>query len=86
MRNFWWEVFTENGYGSFSRVATSVVLFFLLVWDTYLVIVNKAVPNLADQALFLGVLYGVNKAANVVTQFSGPKEGNGKQLTPAPKT
>jgi hypothetical protein len=84
MKKFWLQVFTDHGEGSFSRVATTVTLAFCLFWTTYLVMVNRALPDFGGMSIFLGILYGVNKAATVATAFSSNPDEPVKPAPPAP--
>ena len=63
----------DDGKPSFSRVCTFIILVCLLSWDTYMVIIKQTIPDLGGQALFLPILYAVNKASAVATDIAGKK-------------
>lgn len=63
------EVLSENGVGSYSRIASCIITLFTCGWITYLVIVTRALPDLGGATLFVsggvGVHYGVNKMQGI---------------------
>lgn len=69
--NFWQRVFSDGGQPSFSRIATGLIVAFSCGWVTKLVWHNYSLPDFAGLALFIGTLYGINKAGNA---FSKPQE------------
>lgn len=59
----------EPGVISFSRVATAVLISFVLGWDTSVIIHTHALPDavtLAGQAAFFSSLYAVNRTAGIL--------------------
>jgi hypothetical protein len=62
------EVFSDQGVGSFSNVATAVILAFSIYWVTYLVLKDGKLPDMSGLALFIGTLYGVKKVAGAVSE------------------
>lgn len=61
-------VFSDNGSPSFSRVASGLALAFACGWVTSVVRVTHALPDFAGIALFIGTLYGINTAKNMVNK------------------
>jgi hypothetical protein len=70
------EALTENGKGSYSRLTGSAIVFFTLGWITYLVIRNKALPDLGGASLFISVGAGTHYAINQVTAAIKGKESS----------
>ena len=73
---FFREVFSEDGQGSFSRVAQGSIVLGVIVWVTYLVLKNHALPDLGGPSLFIGTgaagHYGINKASDIIAAFKNP--------------
>lgn len=63
------EVLSENGVGSYSRIASCIITLCTCGWITFLVIVNHTLPDLGGATLFLsggvGAHYGVNKIQGI---------------------
>lgn len=74
------EVFSENGQGSFSRVAQGSIVFAVIGWVTYLVLKTHSMPDLSGPSLFVGTgaagHYGINKAQDMITAFRSNGNGN----------
>ncbi len=68
-------VFSDAGQGSSSRVLSGAVVFATLGWVSYVVLKTKTIPDLGGPSMFMasavGVLYGTNKASEVVAAFRG---------------
>ena len=61
-----WTAFTttDNKSWSFARVTSGAVIFSSLFWVTFLVIINRKIPdNLAGLSTLILSLYGVNRIA-----------------------
>lgn len=58
-------LYESTGAGSFSRTAGMLIVLVALAWVTYLVIVNKALPDLSNVEIFIlstaGSFYGINR-------------------------
>ncbi len=67
------EVFSEDGQGSYSRLAAGAIVLSVLSWVTYLVFKNHAIPDLTGPSWFLvtgtGIHYGTNKAPDIMAAF-----------------
>jgi hypothetical protein len=60
----------ESGKWSFSRISTTVILFFYLSISGYIAITEKRIPDIPDNLyLLLLSLYGVNKLAGAFKSF-----------------
>lgn len=83
------EVFSEDGQGSFSRVASGFIVLATCGWVTYVVARTHSIPDLAGPSGFIGVgsvgHYATNKLPDIVSAFRGhpqvnPQNGqNGQQ-------
>jgi hypothetical protein len=62
----------QDGMPSFARVCTALMVICALFWVTYLVIHNKALPDLGGAALFITVLYGTNKFSTMLEKKDPP--------------
>ena len=61
-RPFWTRVFCEtDGTPSFARVGSGVLIGFECGWVTHVVMHSHTLPDFAGLAMFVTVLYGVNK-------------------------
>jgi hypothetical protein len=67
-------VFSSSPDASFSRLGTAFSLLFSLGWVTYLVIVNRVLPDLHGIAFLNGSIYAIGKVNETIQKFSG---GNG---------
>jgi hypothetical protein len=60
----------SNGTGSFSRVASAVIITSTIVWISFLVFTTHTMPDLAGPTLFMasgsGVTYGTNKLSSAL--------------------
>lgn len=64
-----------DGKASFSRIATTVVLAAWLLWVSYCVYQTKSFPGGTwEVSAVIGVLYGVNKAADAATTIATGKK------------
>ena len=61
-----WVFCETDGTPSFARVATAVVLAFMLGWITSIVLRTNAFPELGGAALFITAIYGANKFATQI--------------------
>jgi hypothetical protein len=69
---FWRGVFSEaDGTPSFARVATAVTLAFALGWVTAIVARTHQLPDFSGLVAFIGILYGINRAAGAVAGLRG---------------
>lgn len=79
-------VFSEEGEGSFSRVAQGAVVFSTLFWISYLVVKNHVMPDLNGPSLFIGTgavgHYGINKASEIISAFNTNPPPNPPQQGP----
>ena len=70
-------VFSEDGQGSYSRIASAVITLTVLSWVTHVVWRTHVVPDLTGALAFLtggvGVHYGVNKFNDVVDTYKNGK-------------
>lgn len=61
----------QEGTPSFSRIAASFIIAFVLTWVTYLVFKTHAMPDLAGPTLFMtggaGATYGANRVTTAVS-------------------
>jgi hypothetical protein len=73
---FWVGVFSDEGTPSFSRIATGLIVLACIVWDTYLVFTNHALPDFSGQALLIGTPYGLNVAGKTVTKMRTSAPGS----------
>jgi len=60
--NFWRGVFSDGDQPSFSRVASGLIVAFSCGWVSHIVWHNHSLPDFAGLALFIGTLYGLNRA------------------------
>jgi hypothetical protein len=70
------EVFSEDGQGSFSRIASGFIVLATCGWVTYVVARTRTIPDLSGPSLFLGTgaaHYGLNKLPDIVEKFKGPQ-------------
>jgi hypothetical protein len=72
------EALTENGKGSYSRFTGAAIVFATLGWITYLVIRNKALPDLGGATMFISVGAGTHYAINQVKAVAQAMRGNGE--------
>jgi len=67
-----------EGTASFSRIAAGFIIAFVLLWVTYLVFYNHAMPDLAGPTLFMtggaGATYGANKVTTAVQNVIANKQ------------
>jgi len=75
----------SDGKGSFTRLATGVLVLAALVWITRLVWVNAALPDFGGLTLFISALYGLNKASSAVDKLTENKPADCPPLRPAPE-
>ncbi len=73
MRAFLRQLFSESGEASYSRVGSFLALVFTILWVTYLVWKNRALPPLEGLALLIGTPYGLGKAGETVQRVLGNK-------------
>ena len=69
-------VLSEDGVtGSYSRCASAFVVFFTVMWITFLVFKHGVMPDLTEPLAFIsavvGVHMGINKAAEIVSATKG---------------
>jgi hypothetical protein len=74
-------VLSEDGVtGSYSRCASTFIVFFTVVWITFLVFKHGTMPDLGGALAFLtagvGVNMGINKAGEVVAAVKGDNPPN----------
>jgi len=72
---FWTAVFSDGGIPSWSRIASGAIVAFGLGWISFLVIANRAMPDLSGIALLIGTPYGINVAGKAAAMIGGPKTG-----------
>jgi len=72
-------LFAAEPGASFSRVATFIALVFSCTWVTHLVWHNHQLPDFSGLTLFVGSLYGLGKASDLVARLK-----NGDTPTPPP--
>lgn len=79
------EVFSENGRGSFSRVASGMhavagfAVLFYLVWH------SRTWPSMSDWtglSMFISTPYAANKISNAISSLGGSGSTDGKPSTP----
>lgn len=68
------DLFSEKGTASFGRVGAFIALIASIVWVSWVVYQEKKIPELGGVALFIGTLYGLSKAGQVVQSFSGNQQ------------
>lgn len=60
-----------NGLGSTARLCTLIVVLFAHLWVSYLVVIERGIPNLTGLTFWvttlIGALYGTNKIAAVLS-------------------
>ena len=69
------EVFSEDGQGSFSRLASAFHTIAALGWGTHFVWFHHAIPDpptLMALGGFVVAPYASNKFANAISSFGGP--------------
>jgi hypothetical protein len=67
-------VFSEpDEKGSFTRIATALLILAALGWVTRLVWINHALPDFGGITLFVGTLYGLNKAGTLANTIAENK-------------
>ncbi len=76
-------VLSEDGVvGSYSRCASAFIVFFTVLWVTFLVFKHGTLPDLAGPLAFLtggvGVNMGINKASEVAAALKGTKNPPGQ--------
>lgn len=71
--NFWAGVLSDGDHPSFSRVCTGALVLATIGWNTYIVVVTKAMPDVGGEALLIGILYGANVAGGTITKVAGMK-------------
>jgi hypothetical protein len=89
------QMFSEGSEVSFARVATAVLIAFVLGWDTAFVVYqlrHGGIPILPDgavlaaQVAFMGAFYFYNKGAATLTSIKGgsvePEKTNGGTIEP----
>lgn len=74
-KKFWIEVFSDDGMASFSRVATGVLILACVVWDSFLVFHNAALPDFSGQALLIGTPYGLNVGGKAIAKVAAGPAG-----------
>jgi hypothetical protein len=72
----------SDGKASFTRIATAGLIAFALVWVTRLVWINHALPDFGGLTIFIGTLYGLNKASALATSITENKPDLTKASTP----
>lgn len=70
--NFWRGVFSDGNQPSFSRVATGLIVAFSCGWVSHIVWHNHSLPDFAGLALFVGTLYGLNRASTLMENKQQP--------------
>lgn len=88
-KGFWRGILRESdGTPSYSRVGSLLLLLGTLGWVTYCVLKNHIIPDLVGPGgFFTGgtlSLYGVNKGAAMVKNFTDKFSGNGTPNTNVP--
>lgn len=73
--NFWRGVFSDGNQPSFSRVATALIVAFSCGWVSHIVWHNHSLPDFAGLALFVGTLYGLNRASTLMENKTPPTQG-----------
>src|SRR5690348_9414221 len=75
-KKFWLGVFSDSGLPSASRVMSlGMILPASIIWVSYLVVVNHALPDLRGVAMLIGTPYGLNVGTKAVSGiFSKPGE------------
>jgi hypothetical protein len=75
-------VISEGGSGSFGRVGATAIVVCSLIWVSYIVFKNGALPDLSGVSLFLSsgvsATYGASKVAGVITAKNNPPTTEGK--------
>jgi len=71
------EVFSEDGKGSYTHVASACVVIATIAWVTYAMIKSHGViPDLIGPASFLttgvGIHQGMNNASEIIASMRGP--------------
>ena len=69
------EVFSEDGQGSFSRVASGFHTIGVLSWISHFVWIHGAIPDSVTMLAlggFATVHYAANKTANAISTFGTP--------------
>jgi hypothetical protein len=83
MLTFIKSAFSENGEGSYSRIASGVIVLATLGWVSHVVFKTHALPDLTGALAFMtgGVTahYGVNKFNDYINDY---KNGTPTQPTP----
>jgi hypothetical protein len=82
-REFWVGVFSDSGTPSWSRVASGLIVLLGVIWVSFLVFVNHALPDMSGLALLIGVPYGLNVVGKAGTMIGTAMSG--KNAPPAPQ-
>lgn len=66
-------IFSENGEGSYSRLASFIITLAVLIWVSHVVYKTHAIPDLGGASAFIatgvGVHYGINKADDIMDTY-----------------
>lgn len=77
MFEFGKQILSENGQGSYSRVASLIIVVATVTWVTALLIKHWAMPDMTGPASFMttgvGIHYGTNKASDLISAWKGNK-------------
>jgi hypothetical protein len=75
-------IFSEDGQGSFSRMAQGFIVLMTCGWVTHVVWKTHAIPDLGGVSVFIGTgalgHYGLNKAESIVGAFRGKNTDSGQ--------
>jgi len=73
MRRYLFELFSESGTASFSRVGTFIALICACFWVSRIVWKTGSLPALESLTFFIATLYGLGKVGETIARVMGPK-------------
>lgn len=76
MAAWFMSLFSEDSRASFGRVGAFIALIASIVWVTWLVYKNSALPDLSGICFFIGTLYGLSKGIAAVQAIKGDSNVN----------
>ena len=84
MKDWLKKLLSESSGASFGRLSSAVVIFFGLLWGSYIVIKRLEIPSLQGLAALAASLYGGSKIGETLQKFAGTDKSSGDSK-PSPK-
>jgi hypothetical protein len=69
-RKFLADAHSDGGTASWSRIAGSVILICEMIWVSFMVYINHAIPDLSGLAILLVAPYGINVIGKTGTMIA----------------